>query len=195
MKKSLITPTIIVLIGISTIATLYLKHTSVERKIENITTQRNYTITKQEDFDFTISIPKSTLSDNIYTSEGCEFEKDEVIVYETETTTICLEKIMLANESDDRLYFMFNYSYNLPDSGCILLPYKMTDKKYTSTNRINLRSKDITDQNTTYPEATSLRSLEHNNEFSFYVLTDVCKRAIGDIKFDVSCNKLSYVKK
>ena len=179
-------------IGIISIVVIFLRDELYENKISDISSEKNYNIINQETFEFTISIPKSALPDAIYSSEGYEFKENEVIVYQTETTSIYLEKIMLANENDEYLYFMFNCSYNLPDSGTILVPYKKSDKGYNFC--ISLRSKDLTDEKYTYPEAVSVRGRGPSEQFAFYVSTDACKKAIGTIMIEASCNKLTYEK-
>ena len=72
--------------------------------IDDITAEKGYTISNQEYADFTISIQTSLLPDSIYTKEGHTFDRGEVVVYQNETTSICLERAMLSNELEDQLY-------------------------------------------------------------------------------------------
>ena len=82
--------------------------------------------------------------------------RGEVVVYQNETTSICLERAVLSNESEDQLYLIFHYDYDLPESGSELthLP-KTTTGAYTNT--VDLRSRDITATDSVYPDSAALR--------------------------------------
>jgi len=160
--------------------------------LDKITGQQGYTIQQQTRANLTLSVPKEAIPDIAYT-EGHSFEKDEVIAYQTDTTSIYLERVQPANEGDDKLYFFFNCAYDLPDSGRILLPYwqKQDD---TVTYGLNLNSRDLRDSVTVYPNAVSVRSHGPGEQFGFYVDTTVCKAATGILQFQVFCVELHYVK-
>lgn len=190
MKKARILGIALAVFVMLAIIGICFKNNLFGTKIGDITSEKGYKIINQETFDFAISIPKALLPDTCYTSEGHSFEENEVIVYQNETSSVYLEKVMLANEGDDRLYFMFNYSYDLPDSGSLLLPYQKTDNGYTYV--INLQSKDLADSTHTYQDVVGLRARGPSEQFAFYVSTDVCKKATGTMTIKALCNQLTF---
>lgn len=85
---------------------------------------------------------------------------------------------MPANEGDEHLYFMFVFSYQLPESGTILLPWQKSGDGYVPFSY--KPSETLTDDNTIYPDAVSMRSLGPGQQFTFYPPTPLSKR--GSIK-------------
>lgn len=162
-----------------------------KNNIQDITTEKNHSIQDQKKTKITLSVPISKLSEKIYSSNGQRFAENEIIVYQTDTTSIYLYQAMLSNESDEDLYFLFNCSYHLPDDGTILIPYKVNDNK-TYTDELDLASYDITDDASTYAETVHLRGRGPAEQFAFYVSADVCKKAIGTMNIDVLINQLTY---
>lgn len=154
--------------------------------------QDGYVITEQKKADITLSIPKDVLPDSIYTDEGHEFEKNEVVVYQTDTTTIYLEKIRLSNESDKQLYFCFDCSYDLPESGTILTNVGRNENGSGSFN-VGLNSRNLTDSVGVFTSAVMMRGNGPGEKFLFYVSTEACKAATGVMQIDMYCNELSYV--
>lgn len=161
--------------------------------IDDITAEKGYTISNQEYADFTISIQTSLLPDSIYTKEGHTFDRGEVVVYQNETTSICLERAVLSNESEDQLYLIFHYDYDLPESGSVLTPYqKTTTGAYTNT--VDLRSRDITATDSVYPDSAALRGRGPAERFALYVSADTCRQAAGTMTIEAYCSKLTYRK-
>lgn len=165
-------------------------------KIEDITHEKGYTITKQVKKGITLSVPKDLLPDTIYTKDGHTFEENEVVAYQTDTSVIYLERVMLANEGDEYLYFIFNCSYDLPESGSVLLPYQIkgTRDHLLISPVVMASSRTLTDGTHAYEDAVRLRATGPNRQFTFYVDTDACKAAEGTIRIQMICNELSYVK-
>lgn len=192
MKKKILISVVLVLLSGVCISTLLLRDRLFETSIQDITSEQNYTIQAQEKTAVTLSIPKSKLSDAIYTSEGQSFSENEIVVYKTDTTTIYLEKVMLSNESNEQLYFVFNCSYDLPDDGAVLVPYKKNDDKSYSYEA-DLGSKDLTDDTTTYPEAVRLRGQGPSEQFVYYISADVCRKAVGTIRINSFMNRMTYI--
>lgn len=191
-KKKLFMCILDVVVIIIAILGLCFKDELLAIKLDKIVEEDGYTIVGQESCDITLVIPKDELPDDIYTSEGHIFEEDEIIVYQTDTTTIYLEKVMLANEGDEQLYFMLNCSYDLPESGNIVLPYTVSEEGYSFD--INLRNKALTDSVRKFPDALGMRGQGPEEQFAFYVSTDVCKAATGMMKIEAVANELSYAR-
>ena len=181
-KKIIVSISLVLLVGIC-ISGIFLNDRLFETNIHDITSEKKYRILNQEKIEITLSVPKSKLSEAIYSSKGQSFAENEIVVYQTDTTSIYLDKIMLSKESHAQLYFIFNCSYYLPDEGTILVPYKKNDDKSYSYE-IDLASKDLTDDTTTYPEAVGLRGQGPSEQFVLYIATDVCKKAIGTMNID-----------
>ena len=165
-------------------------------KIEDIIYEKGYTISKQVKTNITLSVSKKLLPDTIYTKGGHTFEENEVVAYQTDTSIIYLERIMLANEGDEYLYFIFNLSYNLPDSGSILLPYQRRGTKENPlfSPVIVPNSTKLIDKTRTFEDAVHLRGRGPKRQFVFYVATNACKLAEDTIQIEIICNKLTYVK-
>lgn len=158
--------------------------------LENIVEENGYAITSQERYDFTLSIPKDKLPDTIYEPGGHQFKKDEMIVYHTDTTNVYLECVMPSNETEDQLYFIFNFSYNLPQSGKILVPHYRDNNGFSAG--INLRNKTLFTQTEQYTDAVRIRAQGPDEQFSFYVSTDACRSATGSLMMDVFCWEWTY---
>ncbi|MBQ1207263.1 MAG: hypothetical protein IIX65_01900 [Lachnospiraceae bacterium] len=154
--------------------------------------QEGYLITEQKQKDITLSIPKDVLPDSIYTDEGHAFEKNEVIVYQTDTTTIYLERICLSNESDEQLYFCFDCSYDLPETGTILVNTKQNENGSCSFD-VRLNSRDLTHSAGVFTSAVTMRGTGPGEKFVFYVSTEACKAATGVMQINMCCNELSYI--
>ena len=151
-----------------------------------------YTVLTQNQANITLTIPKTALPDAIYTQSGHEFKKDEAVVYQTDTTAIYLYKAMISNESDDWLYFIFDFSYDFSNHGKVLSPIAYYGGYY---NTLQLRNKDLRDNSQVYPEALDIRGHGPGTMFAFYVSVDACKAAKENIYIDVSCDELIYAKK
>lgn len=161
--------------------------------LDNIKTERGYAITSQTPYILTLSVPKDVLTEDCYTGEGQLFKENEVPAFQNDTTTIYLERVMPANEGDEYLYFMFDFSYQLPESGTILLPWQKSEDGYVSFSYEP--SETLTDDNTIYPDAVSMRSLGPGQQFAFYVRTDACRAASGTLELQsIICNALTYVR-
>ncbi|WP_294518108.1 M56 family metallopeptidase [uncultured Pseudoflavonifractor sp.] len=160
--------------------------------LDNITSERGYAITSQTPYVLTLSVPKGTLTEDCYTGEGQVFRENEVPAFQNDTTTIYLEQVMPSNEGDEYLVFMFNCSYQLPESGTILLPYQKSKDGYRLF--AYPASETLTDDSTLYPDAVSLRGLGPGTQFDFYVRTDACRAASGTLEMQLGCNALTYVR-
>lgn len=165
----------------------------MEPTLYDIVSRENHSVLSQEQVDLTLTVSKAELPDAIYTSVGYEFDKNEVVAYQTETTTIYLYKAMLSNESDGLMYFIFDFSYDFADYGKILSPFGYEDGDIKN-ELMQLRSKDLRDNSTIYPDALSMRGYGPETQVAFYVSLDACMAAEENILIDVVCNKLVYAK-
>ena len=164
--------------------------TPADTTLYNITHQKGYTTTDQFHQDVTLSIPKDTLPDSVYTTKGCRFKKGEVVVYQDNTTSIYLRSARLTDETNAKVCFTFDFSYRLPKEGSILLPYTLNEGGRQAC--INLRSKTLTDDGKEYPLAVTIRSQGPEEEFGLSLSADVCRAAAGSIKIHAFCNRLTY---
>ena len=162
--------------------------------IYDIYEQDGYAVIDQDEVDVTLYVDKTKLPDSIYTPEGHEFDENEVVVYSTETTKVYLYKAMISNESDDQLYFIFDFSYDFPKSGSIISPYKYIDDQDGMQSNLYLKSKDLRDVNTTYPEALNIRGYGPDTQFAFYVSKEACQAANRTLIIDIVCNQIVYTK-
>ena len=146
---------------------------NTERRLADITSEDGYRITQQQAADITLAVPMDALPDDIWQEDGHTFAPEEVVAYRTDTTTVYLDYVMPSNEDDEKLYIALACAYDLPESGTILLPYKVKDS-------------------TVYPDAVSLRGQGPGEKFAFYLSADVCRQAEGTLEIQVSCNELTY---
>ena len=158
--------------------------------LKNILNEKGIIIINQEEYPCTLSIPHSIITENAYLSSGQKFKTNEVIVHQTETSSIYLEKIMLSNESDSFLYFIFNFKNTYPDAGEVILPYLKTEYGYTNFSK--LASKTLATETQEYKDAVSLRAQGPGTEFTFYVSADACRSAEGVLKIEAIFNNLTY---
>ena len=161
--------------------------------IEEIEDRNGYEIISQEDTVITLSVHNARLSDAMFTSEGYEFKPGERIAYQDGTTTVYLKHVMVSNESEDKLYFTFDFDYNLPeDSGVYVSPMVISDKGYTT--RLSIVDKRLYDGETVYDNGVLVRGQGPNDLIVFYIERDALK-TLGDyVSFKVGLNKLTYLK-
>jgi hypothetical protein len=188
-RKMLIACSLVAMIGAGLLG-LFVAIKWWQPSIDDIIYEKHYTIQNQERFDFTLSVPVSALTEAIYSAEGQTFAKNDAIAFQTETTSIYLKKAMVSNESDALLYFIFDFAYDLPSSGTLLVPYQKVGRAYR--DYLGLSNDDTTDDEIVYPDTVSLRGYGPSKQFTFYVAADVCKSAVGTLKFDVFCNEIAY---
>ena len=163
-------------------------------ELYDILSQDNYVLSAQTQTALTLTIPKASLPDDIYTPEGREFGKEEVAAYQTDTTSIYLSKAMLSNESDELLYFTFDFSYQLPSQGRLLTPLlydKDTDSMY---HEVQLRSDALKDRQKSYPNTVSIRGYGPENQITFYISAEACRSAKDVILIDVICSEITYAR-
>ena len=164
------------------------------RDLENITAQKGYAITDQRDVELTLTIPKAALPDSIYLPGGHEFGPGEVVVYEDGTTTIWLEQVLPnPEEEEDWSRFFFNCSYDLPESGRVLLPYRMTAEGYYQTGGF-LRSEVLRVDGKDYGEAVLECGIGDEKRFACYLSEKACRTAQDELEIQIYLNELSYEK-
>ncbi len=163
--------------------------------INKITHQKGYTIIEQSEYELTLNIPKSVISDKAYTEDGLHFEKDQVIAYQTDTTKIYLESIYPVYGSTDTVWLNFDMSYdNLDKSNKVLTAYKIGTESLSFTNTSYLPDNILRDDVTEYEKAVRHGSSGPSNRFGLYATTEILKKAVGSIKIKFVCNQIEYEK-
>ncbi len=179
---------------VGAVVLLLVRSKSFAGTIENVFAEENYTIISQVPCDLTLSIPRNSIPEEAFTEEGYTFSENEIIAYQTETTSIYLEHVQLSNESDDDLYFSFNCYYKLPESGSFISSYYKTQEGWYRSD-VSLKSKNLRDDVTAYEDTLAVRGHGPGQRFAFYVSADACKGAVGTIYIDVnSCYEITYHK-
>ena len=163
--------------------------------IYDVFTSGRYNVLNQKDINLTLSVPKSSLPESIYTSEGHTFSPEEVIAYKEDGTAIYLHKAMLSNENDDLLYFFFDFSHDFGKYGSFPSPYKYVPGPDSIQSHLLLASSDLKDIKGIYPETVFTRSFGPGTQFGFYVSKDACRNAVGNIMIDIACNRVFYEEK
>lgn len=188
MKKLCIWTLVVLMIILVFAVTCY----STRNDISEIMQEENYSIVQQEMIGISLLISKGKFSEAAYTSEGQTFSEDEIIVYQTDTTSIYLEKVMLSYEDDEQLYFLFDCSYNLPQNKnqCIIqVPFDKDQKKgYSSA--LSLINNVLSADEISYSDAVTIRGYGPSAKFAFYVSKEACQNAVDNMKIDVNINQV-----
>ena len=158
--------------------------------VDEVLSEEGFHLSGLEPVILTLTVPKEVLSAEAYTHEGREFAENEVIVYQSETSSIYLTGIMQSNEEEDTLYFLFDYSYNLPEQGVLLTPFKFLDGKLEAIMRVP--STDLTSGGTVYENAVSIRGIGPSNMFALHVSADACRDASEALKLQAWGYPISY---
>lgn len=160
----------------------------ISATVNNIINEKNYTITSQEKYNITLTVPKSVINESAYTEKGQKFKKNEVTAYKTNTTTIYLEKIMLSNSYENELFLMFNCSYgSIGENNSILLPYTKINNGIESC--VGLNSGDSAKDN------VSVWLSGPDEQFGYSISKEEIDNSHEDIKIYAFINKLTYSKK
>lgn len=165
-----------------------------ESVMHDIYAHKGYTVLYQQPIEITLSVDKTLLPYAVYTKEGYAFEDGEVVAYQTEHTTIYLSEVMLSNESDEQLYFVFDCSYDISNYGSLISPLYAKDKKGVVSTYMSLINRDLKDGKNTYPEALSVRGQGPGEVMIFYVSKDACKDAEEKIEIQIKCNQIFYAR-
>ena len=161
----------------------------IPTSVYNILEGRGYTVLANCPQTVELSVPSGRFTEEAFTSEGQHFKEKEIIVYETDTTTIWLSDVMLSNESDEQLYFTFDISYDFPAVGTALTAQNSIFDSY-----FGLNSKSVTGYSVIYQDAVSLRGTGPEQAFTLYVDTDVVRTEDGWLGFSVTMNQVTYAK-
>lgn len=160
-----------------------------KERLDAITSGDGYVIYHQEKVRAELSIPVSALSEACFSEEGKVFEKGSVVVYDDDTTSIYLEEVRQA--TDTQLVMFFDFSYELPeDKGDFLWPWKRTDKGYTT--QADLFEYTVSDDEQAYENAVLHQGQGSGTQIGYYVQKDVCQKAKGTLSFTVLLNRVSY---
>lgn len=169
------------------------KELNSKELIEEIEDQNGYEIISQENVEITLSVHNARLSDAMFTSEGHEFEPRERIAYQDGTTTVYLKHVMVSNESDDKLYFTFDFDYNLPeDGGAYITPAVISDNGYST--HLTVVDKRLYDSKTVYDNGVLVRGQGPDDLIVFYIERRALEKLGDYVSFKVGLNKLSYLK-
>ena len=169
------------------------KESDSKELIEEIEDRNGYEIISQENVEITLSVHNARLSDAMFTSEGHEFEPHERIAYQDSTTTVYLKHVMVSNESEDKLYFTFDFDYNLPeDGGVYISPMVISDKGYST--HLSIIDKRLYDSETVYDNGVLVRGQGPNDLIVFYIERRALEKLGDYVSFKVGLNKLTYLK-
>lgn len=170
----------------------------VNINLNKITQQKGYTITNQIEKSIKITIDKNKLPTNIDFAQGISFVKDDVILYQTDTSTMYLKSIQYANSDTEYLSITFDFDYFLPEEAKIIVPYEVIikDNKAAYSWSVTPHSKQVKDISKVFDNAILLHGTGPSEQFSIYLKTDVFSEAKDEISFVMdSFNEISYIRK
>ena len=155
----------------------------------------DYTILAQCDQYLDLIIPLDVLNQIQSSEDGCEFDVKEVIVFESDTSTIWLRSTQFANEGAERMYFEFDISYDLPKVGTILLPYCKNEDNTISSDWHIAHNPAFEDTFAYDDNGFDVRGTGPDNRFTVYVDTAVAMQPYFDyMTIGVCMNQLTYAK-
>ena len=150
-----------------------------------------YEVNQIFDQKVTLSIPVSKLPEQVFSEEGLVFDKEAVIAYQDATTTIYLKEAKYANEGTDKVYFSFDFAFDLSKKeGKFFYPYIVRDSGLT--NAVTIGDGILQAENDTYENAVAVRGQGPDNQIWFYVSTEALRQAEGTISFDICLNRIRY---
>lgn len=164
---------------------------SSDKILNKLTNLEEYKVMEQDIQKITLSIPVSTLPNDIFTEEGYVFNETDVIGYEDSTTTIYLKKAQLANEGTEYLYFCFDFTFRLPkEQGSLLYPYKITNNGFSTS--VATADGILRTDTIEFKNAIDDRGQGPNEQIWFYISTEAVRQAEGTISFDIYLNQITY---
>lgn len=166
--------------------------------LNKITQQRGYIITNQMEKSIEVTIDKKELPTNIDFTQGISFAKDDIILYQTDTSNMYLKSIQYANLDTEYLSLTFDFDYVLPEEAKIIVPYDVLikDNKISYSWSVVPNSKQVKDKYKVFDDAISLHGSGPSEQFSIYLKTYVFTEAQDEISFTIDgFNELSYIKK
>ena len=164
---------------------------STDAVLNKLIKLEDYEVIEQNQKKITLTISLSDLPDSIYSETGTEFKNNEIVAYKDATTSIYLTKAMYSNESNDNLYFCFDFDFDLPKKqGALLYPYEITNNGFSCS--VRTADGSLTADNGVFSDAVNDRGQGSGNLIWFYVSTDALKRSQGTIHFDVLLNEITY---
>jgi len=166
--------------------------------LNKITQQKGYTITNQNEKAIKVTINKKKLPINIDFAQGVSFAKDDIILYQTDTSTMYLKSIEYANSDTEFLSLTFDFDYVLPEEAKIIVPYNVLikDNKISYSWGVAPYSKQVKDISKVFDNAISLHGTGPSEQFSIYLKANVFSEAKDEISFIIGgFNELSYIRK
>ena len=178
--------------------TLILIRGLLNPSLNKITEQKGYTITNQVEKSIEIILDKKELPSDLNFDKSISFKKDDIIIYQTDTSTMYLKSIDYANSDTEYMSLTFDFYYALPQEGTIIVPYDVI-KKHDGTSYsffIATHSEQVNDKYKVFDDAVSIHGQGPSEQFNVYLKKDVFTQAEDVISFVVdNFNELSYIKK
>ena len=154
---------------------------------------RGYEIIEQQNQKVTLTIPVSKLPESIFTEAGQEFGEKHVVAYKDASTVIYLKRAQYANEGNDKLYFCFDFTFDLEqEQGSFFYSWKVNGA--SSQNAWNTVDGILRADNAEFANAVKPRGLDGDGKIWLYMSTDALRQAEGTISFDIYLNEIHYKK-
>ncbi len=155
--------------------------------LDRICKEKDSRITVQTERDIHVMLYKDWLPEDVLNGYEHAFRPGEIPVYERENTTLSL---MFARLSGTDLLLTFAFSYDLPASGTITLPFSVVDGE----REWALNCTGVHDFVTDYPDAAYVAIYGKEAQFSVRLNMEVYKTAEDYVAFTLEgMNDLTYV--
>ncbi len=171
--------------------------TTPATNVAEIIDENGYRITEQSKKEISLNIPVAEIDEDVYSEKGKNFGKNEIVVYETNTSNIYLENAIHRN---GKICLIFKFSYNdIPKSGSVLTGYWKNSQGYPYTTGLTDSRVMVDDVVFDDPEAAYMYLNGPNDSFgssSFGI--SVSKKAFDEAKEYVTisafCSEITFIK-
>lgn len=163
--------------------------------VNDIVESGEYTILAQCEEYLTLTMSISDVHPDSFSQNGHTYREKEVIVYESDTTAIWLRNVRLASEGDHLLDFEFDISYDLPNVGTVVLPYRIDDDNSYQIHWRIAPAPGLEDITSDSLYRSYLRGTGPDNRFSISMDTAYIRNLPGNfVNIGVCMNQLTYAK-
>lgn len=156
--------------------------------LDDITQQNGYGITSiTTGVEMDIKIPVDALGEDIYSALGHTYKPNEVVLYQSESTTLYLRQVCYLDQyGEEELFFNLYFDYAPSASGTIrtiVTPEIKDGEMYSAIVGGGIANKTAWDSVTTYPDSIRHYGSNWAVEVSVAVKTDVVRNAQDYIAF------------
>lgn len=150
-----------------------------ENSVEQLLYRDDCAVVSCQEQTIKLQINKTDLPEDVLNGKKHTFKDDPILIREYDNTRLYLIE---ARMSGDELLVTITVEHDLPDTGCILLPYHPFDD--SAGMDVHAAHADVTDAETWYGNAMTVRG-KGKNTFSVGIKMDVWNQAKAYVQFQL----------